>query len=172
MSKAGVNPSDHAIVYTKINRGPSTLEVRQGVDKAMQPAIEVVPDDPAELLDPYSRLNYSELYTVQFNAKVKALGMLHPRSRPVFDESSSAVLRFRMFPPPMQQMTERMQQLRTLRASQAESSTQAQTQRGADTEDDEDDAEDESGEDESGEDDSVEEGSGEEESGDEEGDDE
>lgn len=102
-------PAHHSIVYgTRDEPDPLPLEVELGVDEDLLPSIRVLMDDPQETLDPESRMNYSELYTVQFNTKVMAVGWIHDDSEDDFDVCSWRVLGPACFPA----MVNRMQVLR------------------------------------------------------------
>lgn len=82
VSKRGVKKSEHAIVYTgreapraKVHEGPQREEA------GLRPIpIRVVPDDPAEALDPMSRLDFGKVHTIQHNIKVRPFGNVHPSS--------------------------------------------------------------------------------------------
>ena len=101
ISKPGVDPTRHAIVFSKKDDpGPSKQEkaVLAHNRVAMKQSIRVVPDQLTEMLDPMSRINYSELYTVQYRAKVKPMGSIHPHYRTYFDRDSWQVLGPILFP--------------------------------------------------------------------------
>ncbi|CZR67029.1 uncharacterized protein PAC_16928 [Phialocephala subalpina] len=67
--KAGVHKEDHAIVYSsKTNPGCYSG------DEHLRKSIRVEVIDPADELDPASRLNYGKLYTVEHNVKVCPIG--------------------------------------------------------------------------------------------------
>jgi len=70
--KHGVHPEDHAAVYSSRRDGPSYHE---GEDRLLtKKAIRVEIKDPSHKLDPYSRLNYAKIYTVEHNVKVLFIG--------------------------------------------------------------------------------------------------
>lgn len=125
VSKEGVDPSHHAIVHTtRSEPDPLASEVRRGLDEQMRPSIRVSPDDPQDRLGPESRINYSEVYTVQYNAKVKALGNIHESSTEDFDRACWQILGdicFTAVTAAFSQSLSRMQTLRdALQAAQAQ----------------------------------------------------
>ena len=90
VAKRGAASAHHAIIYTGTEPRPTQAERKKGT---MRSSIKVAQDDPATRLDPLSRLNYSRIYTVEHNAKVKAFGWIHPNSRRQFDIDREAVFR-------------------------------------------------------------------------------
>lgn len=59
----------------------------------MLPPIRVVARNPAVMLDPESRINFSELHTIQYNWKVRPFGHVHERFHGRFDSLRDGVLR-------------------------------------------------------------------------------
>ena len=95
-TKPGVVKSHHAIIYT--DREPDEIQgERRTNSPPMLTSIRVAKDDPSTMLDPLSRINYSEVYTVQLNVKVKAFGWIHPNFRHLFDGDSRYVLERLLF---------------------------------------------------------------------------
>ncbi|KAK4506244.1 hypothetical protein PRZ48_004209 [Zasmidium cellare] len=82
VAKRGVAKDEHAIIYT--GREPPSLapqEMPGRTEMAMRPiAIRVVPDDKAETLDPYSRIDFGKVHTIQHNIKVRPFGKVHASS--------------------------------------------------------------------------------------------
>ena len=71
--KSGVLSQDHAIIYT----GNDIPPLMQGEsDSSLRGPIRVEPRTPRDKLDPASRLNYSKIYTVEHNVKVKFIGRI------------------------------------------------------------------------------------------------
>lgn len=95
VSKDGLDPAHHAFVHIKDDPGK-----RRG----MQDSIGVAADPGGEL-NPLSCINYSELYTVQFNSVVRPLGNIDPRFEATFDQSSWQVLGDFCFPSAVEQHT-------------------------------------------------------------------
>jgi hypothetical protein len=67
ITKPGLQAQDHAIIYTE---KPVTY---QG-ETLQKKAIKVMPSNPREKLDPRSRLNYAQIYTIEFNVRVIFIG--------------------------------------------------------------------------------------------------
>jgi hypothetical protein len=77
VAKAGVRPSDHAIIHMagtrpqlRVNEPPMTKE-----------PLTVTPASPDEKLDVMSRINFGKIYTVEYNVKIKEVGMLRGESK-------------------------------------------------------------------------------------------
>ena len=97
--KDGLNPRHHAIIYSNPeDNAPSPQERAKGVDALMLTPIRVTTDVPTDRLDPMSRISYSEMYTVQYNTKVKPVGLIHPRSTFMFDRDAAIVQGSSTFP--------------------------------------------------------------------------
>lgn len=82
VAKPLVNKADHAVVYTGRTE-PMVLpsEAPNPREAGLRPtAIRVDADDPAERLDPTSRIDFGRIYTIAFNTEVKNFGMVNPRS--------------------------------------------------------------------------------------------
>lgn len=77
VSKPGVNPESHAIVYSASQR-PTRLASEVGMTKEAL-AVETV---PGQKLDPMSRANFEKVYTVEHNIKVQQVGMVAKQSLP------------------------------------------------------------------------------------------
>ena len=52
----------------------------RGEDGLLPQAIRVDPDDLSEKLDPRSRIDFGEVYTIEHNVKVRSLGTVNPSS--------------------------------------------------------------------------------------------
>ncbi|KAK4544655.1 hypothetical protein LTR36_003904 [Oleoguttula mirabilis] len=78
VSKRGVKKSDHAIVYTgKTAPNQIPAEEPSRGEEGMRPgAIRIDTFDPADKLDPMSRINFGKVYTIEHYLKVKGLGMV------------------------------------------------------------------------------------------------
>jgi Family of unknown function (DUF6590) len=63
------------------NQIPERTEMDRGIIKE---ALEVTPDSSREKLHPLSRLNFSKVYTVEHNVKVKSIGRISKMSMPNF----------------------------------------------------------------------------------------
>jgi hypothetical protein len=70
--KYGVHPDDHAAIYSSRREGPRILDREEMTNEPIR--VEVI--DPANKLDPMSRLNYAKLYTVEHNVKVFFIGKI------------------------------------------------------------------------------------------------
>jgi hypothetical protein len=70
--KYGVHPNDHAVVYSSRRDGPYISDREEGLMTKKPIRIEI--KDPAHKLDPWSRLNYAKVYTVEHNVKVLFIG--------------------------------------------------------------------------------------------------
>ncbi|KAL2820891.1 hypothetical protein BDW59DRAFT_112550 [Aspergillus cavernicola] len=80
VSKPGVDPSKHAIVYMT-----GTQPTFQHNEPTMtKTPLEVYPERYDEGLDRMSRLNYGKIYTVEHNVKVLPIGAVIPESMPKF----------------------------------------------------------------------------------------
>jgi hypothetical protein len=82
-AKAGVNKSEHCIIYTtRVAPTPrqNELPTRRGEDSMQQVPIRVDPDSPTAPLDEMSRLNLAGVTTVQHNIKVRSFGKVNDRS--------------------------------------------------------------------------------------------
>lgn len=66
----------------------------------MLASILVVADKPTEALDPTSRINFAELYTVQYNCKVMPFGHVHEKFHARFDRLRHHVIQ-QVFPAPL-----------------------------------------------------------------------
>jgi hypothetical protein len=77
VGKKGVKAKDHAIIYT--DKHPVMLpgEKKKGMTKK---PIRMEPSGPRHKLDKASRLNYTKLYTVEYNVKVWFIGKIHEDS--------------------------------------------------------------------------------------------
>lgn len=92
-------PEHHAIVYTgDIPPEPLSSEVESGQYEKMKPPIRITPDIPTSMLDPESRVNFSELYTVHIYSKVKPFGYVAEDLRWQLDLTRHQVFE-RIFPP-------------------------------------------------------------------------
>ncbi|KAF2492884.1 hypothetical protein BU16DRAFT_92975 [Lophium mytilinum] len=73
--------SRHAIIYTGDTVPPlRPEEMTQRNRLPLGDAIRVVPDPHWEKLDPMSRINFDQVYTVQHNVKVRHFGKVHKNS--------------------------------------------------------------------------------------------
>ncbi|KAF7179470.1 hypothetical protein CNMCM7691_008403 [Aspergillus felis] len=72
VTEPGIDPAKHAIVYM---RG-STPTRRANEPQMIKEPLEVEPARPDEKLDLMSRLNFGKVYTVEYNAKVRPIGMI------------------------------------------------------------------------------------------------
>lgn len=165
MTKPGVEPRHHSIAFSgRPHPGPSDEEIEENVADHMLGPVRIDLDEPTDMLDPLSRINWSETYTVQHNVKVKPVGNVNPNYVPCVEQNSWRVLGF-VFPQGLQmiqqsrdreaQITERAQQyvavIQTLQArgaaqahaAQAHAAGGAQSSRQvADDDDDEEDEDD------------------------------
>ncbi|KAK4623991.1 hypothetical protein CLAFUW4_05682 [Fulvia fulva] len=84
VGKPGVKKSEHAIIHTGRDApSPQASEAPArgaGESPMRSMPIRVVPDDPRELLDPLSRIDFGKIHTVQHNIKARPMGMVHPSS--------------------------------------------------------------------------------------------
>jgi hypothetical protein len=71
--KAGVHFEDHAIVYTSHDL-PPLLEAEQISEKFA--SIRITPQSSRDKLDPTSRVNYTKLYTIEYNVKIQVVGQV------------------------------------------------------------------------------------------------
>ena len=71
--KAGVHSEDHAIVYTS-HDPPPLLETEQISNKFA--SIRIIPQSPRDKLEATSRVNYTKLYTIEYNVKVQVAGQI------------------------------------------------------------------------------------------------
>jgi hypothetical protein len=88
--KRGLKPQDHAIIYTdgksKTKQKDSEADPIsppkeiEGEQKLRKKPIRVVPRTPRDHLDPLSRLNYTKIYTIEYNVKVCFVGTVHKES--------------------------------------------------------------------------------------------
>ncbi|EMC94045.1 hypothetical protein BAUCODRAFT_48945, partial [Baudoinia panamericana UAMH 10762] len=80
VGKSGVIKENHAIIHTSIVAPlPLSTEMPGPGEKPMRRrAIRITPDQPADQLDPRSRLDYGKPHTIHTNLKVKPFGMVHP----------------------------------------------------------------------------------------------
>lgn len=98
-AKACINPQHHAIAFTgKVPPRPTPEEMEFKAHKTMLPSIRIDPDVRWDSLDPHSRVCYSEVYPVQLNVRVKAVGVVHPRYQQDFVKSYLAVLKDTIVP--------------------------------------------------------------------------
>jgi hypothetical protein len=72
LTRHGVNPEDHAVVYSSKQQGPRILAGEERLITKRPVRIDL--DNPAHKLDPTSRLNYAKIYTVEHNVKVLFIG--------------------------------------------------------------------------------------------------
>ncbi|EON65608.1 hypothetical protein W97_04846 [Coniosporium apollinis CBS 100218] len=72
--KQGVDQQAHGVIYTSQN--PAPLRPRE--TNIVKGAIKLIPSDPRIWLSPDSRINYALCHPIQYNVKVKDLGMIHP----------------------------------------------------------------------------------------------
>ena len=70
--KSGVHPEDHGVAYSSVKEGPFLLERESGLMSNGPIRIKAV--DQKHRLDPLSRINYSKVYTVEYNVKVFFIG--------------------------------------------------------------------------------------------------
>ena len=82
VAREGITKSEHAIIYTS-RTAPSVIaagEPNRG-ELGMRPAsIRISTDYKEDKLDPRSRLNFTKIYNIQHNIKVKSYGRVHDRS--------------------------------------------------------------------------------------------
>ena len=71
-TKAGVDPTTHAIIYTP-DPGPGRLSEETGMTKK---PIRVNPVTPSQTLDPLSRVNFARVYTVDHNVRIMPVGQV------------------------------------------------------------------------------------------------
>ena len=74
--KRGCNPREHAIIY---NTGvhPSTCYLAGEWEAGLQKdPIEVTPADDSSRLTPTSRIRFGKVYSIEWNVKVKDIGMV------------------------------------------------------------------------------------------------
>lgn len=81
VGRTGVKKCEHAIIYTgKTPPEPHRSErARRGEDGLLLP-IRVDPDDAAEKLDPWSRVDFGKVYSIEHNVKVRSLGKVNQAS--------------------------------------------------------------------------------------------
>jgi len=70
----------HAIIHME-GEAPERTEMDGGIVKE---PLEVRPDSKREKLHPLSRINFSKVYTVEHNVKVKSIGRISKKSMPNF----------------------------------------------------------------------------------------
>ena len=82
VAKRGVNKSDHGIIYTGRHAPEPTASERprRGEAPMLPNAVRVNPDSMQSKLSPMARINYSKVYDIEHNAKVRSLGMVDPTS--------------------------------------------------------------------------------------------
>jgi len=78
--KPGIDLEAHAIIHME-GEPPERTEMDAGIVKE---PLEVKPDSRREKLHPLSRLNFSKVYTVEHNVKVKSIGRISKQSMPNF----------------------------------------------------------------------------------------
>lgn len=74
--KSGAHPEDHGIVYT----GDVVPPALDGEGQLGYPAIQMIPLNHTDRLQPQSRVNYTKKYTIEHNFKVEFVGRIHPDS--------------------------------------------------------------------------------------------
>lgn len=89
ISQAGLNPREHAVVYTGRDVPPLLPHELSpsGETPALLPPIRVDPDAPSERLDPTSRIDFGKVYTIRHDVKVKPLGVVNRISTAVLEEN-------------------------------------------------------------------------------------
>lgn len=92
VGKAGVKKSEHAIIYTGKDAPPAhrSEHARRGEDGLLT-SIRVDPDDPAEKLDPWSRVDFAKVYCIEHNVKVRSLGKVNDSSMATLQYQFQAV---------------------------------------------------------------------------------
>lgn len=80
VSKYSADAAKHSIVYTEGTR-PMAAADEPRMSRA---PIEIRPNSLEHRLDPMSRLNFSKLFTVEYNVKVLPVGKVTERSMPAF----------------------------------------------------------------------------------------
>ena len=85
VAKAGVVKSEHAIAYAS-GTSPSRYGGEGAVapERPMRRPVRIQPDEPGDILDPMSRINYARCYTVEHNVKVMPFGLVHKDSEKEF----------------------------------------------------------------------------------------
>jgi hypothetical protein len=80
VAKRGTRKGHHAIAYVGTEPEPTDAEILIAPgDHAMMPSIRIQPRGN-ERMDPMSRINFADSYTVHYNAKVYDFGDVHPAS--------------------------------------------------------------------------------------------
>ena len=92
-AKSRINPRHHAIAFMgKTPPEPTPEEVDCNAHNLMLPPVRIDKDIPTDFLDPCSRICYSEIYPVHLNVRVKAVGVINPKSYQAFVDSYLAVV--------------------------------------------------------------------------------
>lgn len=81
VGKEGVTKSEHAIIHTGRDAPEAhrTERARKGEDPMLRP-IRVDQDDRAEKLDPWSRIHFGKVYSIEHNVKVRSFGKVNAQS--------------------------------------------------------------------------------------------
>ncbi|KAN0114514.1 hypothetical protein V8E51_004058 [Hyaloscypha variabilis] len=69
-TQPGIDPADHTVIYSSRKKGPVYHEGERIVNKPIR--IELL--DKSHDIDPASRLNYAQLYNVEYDVKVQFIG--------------------------------------------------------------------------------------------------
>lgn len=75
VSKPGVIKSRHAIAFTgKIEPKPTEMEKPRPGELPLMPGIGIRPKNSKDKLDKMSRIDFSQMYTIEHNVKVDEFG--------------------------------------------------------------------------------------------------
>lgn len=74
LNKSGADPKHHAALVLK-----GEVEVRHLNGKMIRDAIHLIVEDRSQSIDPHSCIDFSRIYTLEYNVKVKTLGRVAPK---------------------------------------------------------------------------------------------
>ena len=77
--KNGCNPAEHTIVHLE-GTNPKRLEGEWERGMTKDP-IMIIPSDPGEIMDPASRLRCGKIYSIEWNVKLREIGMVADHDR-------------------------------------------------------------------------------------------
>jgi hypothetical protein len=103
-TKSGVRAQDHAVIYAEGEQGDLIPEQLPGENLVKEP-FSVILENPKEMIDPRSRIDFSRIYTVEHNIRVSKLGRIpfsqHQRLDSYFVESITGPQPFSHLPDPV-----------------------------------------------------------------------
>jgi hypothetical protein len=72
-TKSDVRSQDHALVYSSDQQAPPSPSGDEVLEKE---PFAIVVEDPTEQIDAMTRMNFSQVYTIQHNVKVAKVGRI------------------------------------------------------------------------------------------------